>query len=82
MSILDDLEAFLQEHRHCGELRSGTWEARVIHGVVDCSCGGYVAKPINSADEDDGRRRRPSWADSVGVVCWSWSCWRYEDTRP
>jgi len=60
MSILDDLEAFLQEHRHCGELRSGTWEARVIHGVVDCSCGGYVAKPINSADEDDGRRRRPS----------------------
>ena len=59
MSIGDDLEAFLQEHRRCGELRSGTQEARATHEVVwiDCTCGGYIAKPVDARDEDAGGKQ-------------------------
>jgi hypothetical protein len=58
VSIIDDLEAFLQEHRRCGGLRSGTCERPAAYEVVrmDCSCGGYMAKPVKLSDEDRDRR--------------------------
>ena len=52
MAILDDLDAFIQEHRRCGELRNGASAARAEIVWIECSCGAYIAKPINSTDDD------------------------------
>jgi hypothetical protein len=52
MAILDDLDAFIREHRRCGELRNGTNAARAQVVWIDCSCGGRIAKPINPTEED------------------------------
>ena len=52
MAILDDLNAFLEEHRRCGELRNGTSAARPDVVWIDCSCGGYIAEPVASTQDD------------------------------
>ena len=59
MSVGADLEAFLQEHRRCGELKSGTYEAQASPEVVwiGCTCGGYIAKPVDVRDEDAGGKQ-------------------------
>ncbi len=60
MPIAGDLEAFLQEHRRCGDLRSGIHEALDPDPIIwmDCSCGGYIAKlvthPLDSRDRKGG----------------------------
>jgi hypothetical protein len=52
MAILDDLDAFIQEHRRCGELSNGTGGCRPEVVWIDCSCGGRIAKPINPTEDD------------------------------
>ena len=45
-SVLDALDAFLQEHRQCGVLGAG-----VSEGVIwmECECGASVAHPVARA---------------------------------
>ncbi len=54
MAILDDFEAFIQEHRRCGELTGGVDSADKHSEVVwmDCSCGGYIVRPTCSEGEE------------------------------
>ncbi len=54
MAILDDLDAFLLEHRRCGELRSGFEEGEESSEIVwmDCTCGGHIAKPVAPTQDD------------------------------
>jgi hypothetical protein len=46
MTLLDDLHAFLQEHRRCGDLDSGLDGARVW---MTRTCGAVINR---SADDD------------------------------
>jgi len=46
-TLLDDLDAFLQEHRRCGELESGVEGARLW---ATCSCGAALARVLPAED--------------------------------
>jgi hypothetical protein len=39
MSLLDDFDAFLEEHRRCGEIE------------VSCSCGARIVRKLEDDDE-------------------------------
>jgi len=52
MAIRDDFDAFIQEHRRCGELRNGTSTDRGEVVWIDCSCGGQMAKPTVPMKDD------------------------------
>lgn len=52
VGILEDLDGFVQEHRRCGELTNGTSTARPELVWINCSCGGYIAKPIAPTQDD------------------------------
>ena len=45
--LLAALDAFLQEHRGCGEMDGGVGGERVW---VACDCGGGIAHPISSPE--------------------------------
>jgi hypothetical protein len=40
-ALIGDLDAFLQEHRRCGELDSGVEQGRVW---MTCECGAQMAR--------------------------------------
>ena len=44
-TLLDDLNAFSQEHRRCGELDGGFDGADVW---MMCSCGAVLARPLEA----------------------------------
>ena len=50
--ILAALDAFLQEHRRCGDLEGGVVEGRVW---MACDCGGAVSHPVQPAAPGNGR---------------------------
>ena len=61
--LLDDLDAFLQEHRRCGELDGGVDGARVW---MACSCGAVLTRFLARAGLSAGlERRRASFHDPV-----------------
>ncbi len=47
--ILTALEAFLQEHRRCGDLEGGSDETVVW---MTCECGPAIAQPVVRVDSD------------------------------
>jgi hypothetical protein len=47
-SLLDDLNAFLQEHRRCGRLDTGIEGERVW---MTCECGAVLGRVIVKQDE-------------------------------
>ena len=53
--LLAALDAFLQEHRQCGEL-----DGVVERGCVwmACECGGGIAHPVKPTEVDQLRERR------------------------
>jgi hypothetical protein len=44
--LLDDLNAFFQEHRRCGELDSGA-DGRQVW--MTCACGARIIRPLRRA---------------------------------
>lgn len=52
LELLDDLDAFFQEHRRCGVLDGGVDEGRVR---MACDCGALLARRI------DGPRLADPW---------------------
>ena len=46
--LVDDLDAFLQEHRRCGEMDSGVEEGRVW---MTCDCGAGLSRKLDATDE-------------------------------
>jgi hypothetical protein len=46
MSLLADLDAFFQEHQHCGDLDSAVEGDRMW---MTCTCGAAISRP---ADDD------------------------------
>ena len=52
-SVLDDFYAFLQEHRHCGELESGVTDDRVW---MECDCGARITEPPRRSETESGGR--------------------------
>jgi hypothetical protein len=46
--LLAALDAFMQEHRRCGELDGGVDEERIW---MACDCGAGIAHPVNPAAE-------------------------------
>ena len=44
--LLTPLDAFLQEHRRCGELDGGLDRG---HVWMACNCGAYIVPPIQPA---------------------------------
>jgi hypothetical protein len=50
MNLLDDLDAFLQEHGHCGlfdsEVKQGESGARV---TLACDCGAVISRIVEAA---------------------------------
>lgn len=64
--LLAALEAFVQEHRRCGELDGGVEDDQVW---MACACGAGVAHPIKLALD------RTHKADNYGGGMW-WSCLR------
>ena len=53
--LLAALDAFLQEHRRCGELDGGVDGERVW---MACDCGAGIAHPVNAAALDQPREPR------------------------
>jgi len=49
------LDAFVQEHRRCGELDGGVEDERVW---MACDCGAGVGHPITPAEPLDGTGER------------------------
>ena len=48
-TLLDDLDAFLQEHRRWGELESGV-EAEQVW--MTCECGAVLRRPLDEPSRD------------------------------
>jgi hypothetical protein len=48
-TLLDDLDAFLQEHRRCGELDTGVEPTAVW---ITCSCGAALDRQLPRKDGD------------------------------
>ena len=42
-TVLDDLNAFLQEHRRCGEMDGGVEDGRVW---MTCECGAEMSRAL------------------------------------
>jgi hypothetical protein len=58
-SLLDDLNAFLQEHRRCGKMDGGVEEGSVW---MTCDgCGAGMSRSAVGADERPGERGGSSW---------------------
>jgi hypothetical protein len=53
--LLAALDAFLQEHRRCGELDGGVDDERVW---LACDCGAGIAHPVKPAALDQPREQR------------------------
>ncbi len=53
--LLAALDAFIQEHRRCGELDGGVDGERVW---MTCDCGAGIAHPIEPAGLDQPREQR------------------------
>jgi hypothetical protein len=53
--LLAALDAFLQEHRRCGELDGGVDGERVW---MECDCGADVAHPIKPTELNQPREQR------------------------
>lgn len=53
--LLAALDAFLQEHRRCGELDGGVDGERVW---LACDCGGGIVHPVKPTELDQPRERR------------------------
>jgi hypothetical protein len=53
--LLAALDAFLQEHRRCGELEGGIDGERVWMG---CDCGAGIVHPVNPTELDQPREQR------------------------
>jgi hypothetical protein len=47
--LLADLEAFLQEHRRCGDMDGGVEGDRVW---MTCECGAVLTRQVLGSDED------------------------------
>jgi hypothetical protein len=43
LTLLDDLDAFLQEHRRCGDLDGGLEDGRVW---MPCECGAELSRSL------------------------------------
>jgi hypothetical protein len=54
MALLDDLDAFAQEHRRCGELSSAVEPSGEQIEVVwmACTCGGTIVKRLEPGKPD------------------------------
>jgi hypothetical protein len=52
-AILAALDAFLQEHRRCGDLDGGVDSERVW---MTCDCGGGIAHPVRPTELDEPLR--------------------------
>jgi len=48
-TLWDALDAFLQEHRRCGEMDSGVEEECVW---MTCECGAQMAQPLTGQSKD------------------------------
>jgi hypothetical protein len=48
-TLWDDLDAFLQEHRRCGELDTAVENERMW---MTCSCGAELALLLNGQSKD------------------------------
>ena len=53
--LLAALDAFLQEHRRCGELDGGVADERVW---LTCDCGANIAHPIKPTELNQPREQR------------------------
>jgi len=51
-NLLAALDAFLQEHRRCGDLNGGVDEK---HVWMACDCGAAVAHPIEPPESSPAR---------------------------
>jgi hypothetical protein len=45
-TLLDDLDAFYQEHRRCGELETGVGDERLW---MTCTCGARIVQLLGRA---------------------------------
>jgi len=69
-TLLDDLDAFLQEHRRCGALDSDVEDGRVW---MTCECGArlchWLASPLDAREEPPDAERSdrlgPAWKEGV-----------------
>ena len=52
MTLLGDLDAFLQEHRNCGELDAAVEDDQVW---MTCTCGAAISRVLESADGEGVR---------------------------
>jgi hypothetical protein len=52
-TILDDLDAFLQEHRRCGKLDANVEGAWLW---MSCECGAGIARRLNHSPADPNKR--------------------------
>ena len=48
-TLWDALDAFIQEHRRCGEMDGGVEEECVW---MTCACGAEMAQPLNRQSKD------------------------------
>ena len=53
--LLAALDAFLQEHRRCGDLKGGVDSGRVW---MACDCGARLAHPFKPAEQPDRTEER------------------------
>jgi len=60
LTLLDDLDAFLQKHRRCGELDSGVEDGWVC---IASSCGAGLSRSTAPAFREDTDRALP------GTLC-------------
>jgi|GEM_PF-3469059 len=56
-TLLDDLDAFLQEHRRCGQMDGGFDGLRVR---MTCDCGALLAREPSVGNISTLRRRSPT----------------------
>jgi hypothetical protein len=54
-ALLAALNAFMQEHRRCGELDGGV-EGELVW--MACDCGGAIAHPVKPTELDQPRKQR------------------------
>ncbi len=72
--LLAALDAFLQEHRRCGELDGGVDRERVW---LACDCGAGIAHPIKPTELNQPREQRyadryRSDSHAVGTISPTW----------
>jgi hypothetical protein len=48
-TLWDALDAFLQEHRRCGQMDGGVGEGR---GWMTCKCSAEIAQPLHRKSKD------------------------------